>query len=93
MIKSYRDKDTERLMARQRIKTLPAELHRVALRRLVYLDAAVRINDLLVPPGNNLEKLRGSRKGQYSIRINRQWRICFVWHEGHAYEVEIIDYH
>jgi proteic killer suppression protein len=65
----------------------------VALRKLRMLDAAARLDDLRVPPGNRLERLRGDRAGQYSIRINDQWRICFRWHGGDAYEVEIVDYH
>jgi proteic killer suppression protein len=65
----------------------------VALRKLRMLDAAARLDDLRVPPGNRLERLRGDRAGQYSIRINDQWRICFRWHGGDVYEVEIVDYH
>ena len=68
-------------------------MHRVALRRLWQLDAADRLDDLRVPPGNRLEKLKGDRRGQYSIRINERWRICFRWHNGDAFDVEIVDYH
>ncbi len=93
MIKKFRDKDTERIFARQISKKFPANLLRVAWRKLAILDAAEKLDDLRVPPGNRLEKLSGDRTGQYSIRINDQWRICFQWREGNAYEVEIVDYH
>lgn len=72
---------------------MPPDLRRVALRKLVQLDAAVSLADLRVPPGNRLEKLSADRAGQYSIRINDQRRVCFVWRDGHAHEVEIVDYH
>ncbi|HEX5795650.1 MAG TPA: type II toxin-antitoxin system RelE/ParE family toxin [Geminicoccaceae bacterium] len=72
---------------------MPDEIQRVALRKLLQLDAASRLQTLRVPPGNRLEMLVGGRAGQHAIRINDQWRICFVWHEGDAYEVEIVDYH
>jgi proteic killer suppression protein len=75
------------------IKKLPANLQRVALRKLKMLHAATQLATLKVPPGNRLESLKGDRKGQYSIRINDQWRICFTWHEGNASDVEMIDYH
>ena len=65
----------------------------VARRRLRYLHATKRLEDLMIPPGNQLEALKGNRRGQHSIRINRQWRVCFVWRDGHAYDVEIVDYH
>lgn len=92
MIKSCRDRDTERLLAGNRVRRFRA-FERVAWRKLLLLDAATRLDDLRDPPGNRLEALRGDRAGQYSIRINDQWRICFVWDDGHAYEVEIVDYH
>jgi proteic killer suppression protein len=76
-----------------RNRKLPAPLHRIALRKLRYLDNAADIKDLQVPPGNRLEKLSGNRKGQYSIRINEQFRICFSWKNGDAYKVTIVDYH
>ncbi|MGI9307955.1 MAG: type II toxin-antitoxin system RelE/ParE family toxin [Gammaproteobacteria bacterium] len=76
-----------------RNRRLPTHLHRVAMRKLRYLDNAVDLNDLRIPPGNRLEKLSGDRKGQHSIRINDQYRICFSWKNGDAYHVEIIDYH
>ncbi len=72
---------------------MPTQILRPALRKLLILDAAESLEDLRIPPGNRLEKLKGDRKGQYSIRINDQWRICFVWLDGDAYEVEICDYH
>ena len=75
------------------MRRLPPDIQRVALRKLRQLDAAVDLADLRVPPGNRLERLVGSRAGQYSIRINDQWRICFRWHPGDAFEVEIADYH
>jgi toxin HigB-1 len=93
MIKSYRDKDTDRLFQRQPVRKLGTGVQRVALRKLRMLDAAMRLSDLRVPPGNRLERLRGDRTGQHSIRINDQWRVCFRWHEGDAYDVEIVDYH
>ena len=75
------------------MRSLGADLQRVALRKLRQLDAAVRLEDLRVPPGNQLEKLRGDRAGQHSIRINEQWRICFRWFGSDAHDVEIVDYH
>lgn len=92
MIKSFRSKETEQLHTRQRVKRLQA-VERVAQRRLRQLDIAVELRDLAPPAGNHLEALKGDRKGQYSIRISDQWRICFVWRDGDAYEVEIVDYH
>ena len=93
MIKSFRDADTERLFRRERLRRLPPQIFRSALRKLLMLDAAESLQDLRVPPGNRLEKLKGTRAGEYSIRINDQWRICFEWREGHAHTVEITDYH
>jgi proteic killer suppression protein len=93
MIKSFRSKETEKLFLRQRSLRFSADLHRCALRKLLLIDAAERLEDLRVPPGNRLERLTGNRQGQHSIRINDQWRICFRWSEGDAYEVEIADYH
>lgn len=93
MIRSFADSQTERLFERQRVRRLPANLQRVALRRLMYLDGADRLGDLRLPPGNRLEKLRGDRAGQHSIRINDQWRVCFRWRDGDAHDVEITDYH
>ncbi len=92
MIKTFRSKDTERLHQRERVLRFRS-FERVAQRKLRQLDAAVNLADLASPPGNRLEALRGERAGQHSIRINDQWRICFRWKEGNAYEVEIVDYH
>ena len=91
--KGDHDKDTEKLFRGQRSRRLPAGIQRVALRKLVQLNAAADLDFLLVPPGNRLEALKGDRQGQHSIRINDQWRICFVWRDGDAYDVEIVDYH
>lgn len=93
MIKSFRDRDTERVFERVPVKKWGPDVQRVALRKLRMLDAATTLEDLRVPPGNRLERLRGKRKGQHSIRINKQWRICFRWRAGDAYDVEIVDYH
>jgi proteic killer suppression protein len=93
VIKSFADRDTERLFSREPIRRLPADLLRTMLRKLVALDAAEALGDLRVPPGNRLEKLKGRRSGQYSIRINDQWRVCFGWKDGDAHDVEIVDYH
>ena len=93
MIKSFKDKETEKLFGRQRSRKLPGDIQRRAFRKLRMLDAAGRLDDLRVPPGNRLEQLSGDREGQHSIRINNQWRICFRWERGDAYEVEITDYH
>jgi proteic killer suppression protein len=93
VIRSFRDKDTERVFYRLPTRRFPATIIRAARRKLLILDAAESLADLRSPPGNRLEKLSGDRKGQHSIRINQRWRICFRWREGDAYEVEIIDYH
>lgn len=93
MIKDFATVDTERLFFGQRPRNLPNQIWRVATRKLLIMDGAESLQDLRVPPGNRLEKLKGDRSDQYSIRINDQWRICFVWLDGHAYEVEIVDYH
>ena len=93
MIQSFRDKETEKIFNRQFSAKLPKNIQGIARKKLVILDAAVDLNDLRVPPGNRLEALIGNRKGQHSIRINDQWRICFKWRNGSAYEVEITDYH
>ena len=92
MIRSFRSKETEELFHYRHSRRFQA-FERVALRKLLQLHAATELNVLASPPGNQLEVLGGDRKGQHSIRINDQWRICFVWREGHAYEVEIVDYH
>jgi len=93
MIKSFRCRETEKLFKREPVLKFSADMQRGALRRLMLLDAAERLEDLRKPPGNRLEKLFGNRQGQYSIRINDQWRICFRWQQGDAYDVEIVDYH
>ncbi len=93
MIRSFADRHTERLFGREAIRRFPADLLRSMLRKLVALDAADSLDDLRVPPGNRLEKLKGRRGGQYSIRVNDQWRVCFTWKDGDAHDVEIVDYH
>jgi toxin HigB-1 len=93
MIKSFADKEAERVWQRRRSKALPRWLQRAALRKLSQIHFAGELSDLRVPPGNRLEKLTGDRAGQHSIRINDHYRICFSWDEGDAYEVEILDYH
>ena len=93
MIKSFRNKETEKVYTREGSRKLPGDVQQVALRKLRMINNAKNINDLRVPPANRLEKLIGNRKGQYSIRINDQWRICFTWNSGDAHEVEIADYH
>ena len=93
MIKTFASKETEKLFLREASRTLPTDIQRKARLKLEILDAAEKIDDLKVPPGNRLEKLSGDRQGQHNIRINDQWRICFVWKAGDAYSVEIVDYH
>jgi proteic killer suppression protein len=93
MIKSFRDKETEKIFTRQFSSKLPQNIQLIARKKLVILDAAPELNDLRIPPGNQLEALKGDRKGQHSIRINNQWRICFKWSAEDAYNVEITDYH
>ncbi|WP_428103428.1 type II toxin-antitoxin system RelE/ParE family toxin [Candidatus Rariloculus sp.] len=93
MIQSYRDSDTRRVANRERCNKLPAGIQRRAQAKLMVLNNARDLNDLRVLPGNRLEALSGDRKGQHSIRINTQWRICFIWKRGNAYRVEIVDYH
>ena len=91
MIRS--DRDAELLFHRERVRGIPASVQRPALRKLTMLDAAIDLTDLRVPPGNRLERQAGDRAGQCSIRISDQWRVCFVWRDGDAYDVEITDYH
>lgn len=93
MIRSFKCKETEKIFHRQFVKKFPNDIQRVALRKLRMLNRAKTLRDLLVPPGNRFEALKGIRKGQHSIRINNQWRICFEWHENDARNVEIVDYH
>jgi len=93
VIKSFRDPDTQRAFERTRVRRWSVALQRAALGKLLILDAAEELGDLRVPPGNRLEKPSGDRAGQYSIRVNDQWRICFEWRRGDACEAEITDYH
>ena len=93
VIQSFGDADTERVWRRERVRRFGSDLQRMANRKLLIIDAAEKLNDLRVPPGNRLERLRGDRAGQYSIRINDQWRICFIWTPAGAADVEITDYH
>lgn len=93
MIKSFKCKETNKIFHRHFSKKLPTDIHKIALRKLRMLNRANILNDLKVPPGNRLELLHGDREGQYSIRINDQWRICFKWCDQDAYDVEIVDYH
>ena len=93
MIKSFKNKETEKVYTREGSSKLPRNIQQVALRKLRMINNAKNINDLRTPPANRLEKLKGDREGQLSIRINEQWRICFIWQEGEVYEIEITDYH
>ena len=93
MIHSFADRETERIFNRERSRRLPGDIQRRAHRKLLLVNAATELDQLRVPPGNRLEALHGDRAGQHSIRINDQWRICFRWYEGNAYDVEITDYH
>ena len=93
MIRSFRCQETEKVYRREVSRRLPQVIQRVAMRKLWMLDAATDLNALRVPPANHLEALHGNRKGQHSIRINQQWRVCFRWQDGDAYDVEIADYH
>jgi proteic killer suppression protein len=93
MIKSFKCKETAKLFNRSVSKKLPSDIQKGAYKKLLMLDASLDVDDLRIPPANRLEKLSGNRAGQYSIRINRQFRICFAWVDGDAYDVEIVDYH
>lgn len=94
MIKSFADQDTRLFWETGKaVKWPPANLHKVARRKLQMLDSAVRLEDLKIPPGNRLHRLEGDRRGQHAIRINDQFRVCFVWKDSDAYDVEITDYH
>jgi len=93
MIQSFKCKETEKLFNREYSRKLPSSIQRVAFRKLRMLHRSSSVEDLRVPPGNRLEVLEGKRKGQRSIRINEQWRICFIWKQGDAFNVEIVDYH
>jgi proteic killer suppression protein len=93
VIQSFRDRETEGIWNQVFSKKLPRDIQRIGLRKLFMLNRAINLYDLKIPPSNYLEKLKGKRKDQYSIRINKQWRICFDWKDGEAYNVEITDYH
>jgi len=93
MIQSFNDRETQRLWNNGFSRKLPQDIQRIAFRKLVMIHRSKDLNDLRVPPGNRLERLTGKREGQLSVRINDQWRTCFFWNDGHAYHVEIIDYH
>ncbi len=93
MIKSFKDDETHKIYVRERSRKLPPDIQQVALRKLRMINNAKSLADLRIPPANSLEKLSGNRAGQYSIRINNQWRICFIWKDGDATDVEITDYH
>ena len=93
MIKTFKDAETQKIYRRERSRKLPPDIQQIALRKLRMINNSININDLRVPPANRLEKLSGDREGQYSIRINDQWRICFEWQGSDAFRVEITDYH
>jgi proteic killer suppression protein len=93
VIRSFADKETERIWNGDLSRRIPNQIQALARRKLRMLNAAQRLDDLRIPPANRLEAMKGKRTGQYSIRINDQWRICFLWHEGQCDEVEIVDYH
>nr|VFJ66556.1 MAG: proteic killer suppression protein [Candidatus Kentron sp. FW] len=93
MIRSFRSSEAEKVFLRKHSQKLPPTIQRIAMRKLWILDAVTDLEELRAPPGNHMEALRGDRKGQYSLRINRQWRICFRWQSGDAHDVEITDYH
>ncbi len=93
MIKTFHSKETEKIWKGEFSKKLPSDIQNIARRKLRMLNNSSFLKDLTIPPSNMLEELKGNRKGQYSIRINKQWRICFEWENGHCYKVEITDYH
>jgi len=93
VIKSFKDSETEKIYIRERSRKLPSDIQQVALRKLRMINNAKTISDLRIPTANRLEKLMGNRLGQYSIRLNDQWRVCFIWKDGDAIDVEIADYH
>ncbi len=93
MIRIFRNRDTEAVFQGQFVKGLDNQIQQRAREKLKYLDSAADLRDLMIPPANQLEALKGDRAGQYSIRINKQWRLCFNWKDGDAFEVEIVDYH
>lgn len=93
MIKTFKCKETQKVYQREFSKKLPQDIQRAAYKKLLMIDASIDVSDLKIPPANRLEKLSGDREGQYSIRINKQYRICFIWDNGSAFDVEIVDYH
>lgn len=93
MIKSFKSKETEKIYQGRYSKRIPKDIQRLTARKLEMLAAASELKSLRIPPSNRLEKLKGDKAGQHSIRINDQWRICFIWKTGNVYEVEIVDYH
>ena len=93
MIQNFKDKEAQKVFERKHSRKLPLDIQQVALRKLRMLNRAESLQDLRVPPANRLERLVGDREGQYSIRVNDQWQICFVWQNGDALDVEIVDYH
>jgi proteic killer suppression protein len=93
MIRTFKDRETEKIFNREFSRKIPSDIQEIALRKLRMLNRSINLNDLKVPPANRLEKLKGNRAGQYSIRINDQWRICFEWHQNESFKVEIVDYH
>ena len=93
MTRNFKDKETQKIFERQRSRKLPSDIQQVALRKLRMLNRSQALQELRIPPANRLERLSGDRDGQYSIRINDQWRICFDWQDGDAMNVEIVDYH
>jgi toxin HigB-1 len=93
VIRTFKDEEARKIYQRQRSRKLPSDIQQVALRKLRMINNAINTNDLRVPPANRLEKLSGDREGQWSIRINDQWWVCFTWQGSDAYDVEIVDYH
>jgi proteic killer suppression protein len=93
MIRSFRCKETEKIFNRRYSRKLPHEIQDVAFRKLRMVHRSISLDDLRIPPANRLEALRGDRKGSWRIRVNDQYRVCFVWKDGHAFDVEIVDYH
>ena len=93
MIRTFNDREAEKIFNREFSRKIPSDIQEIALRKLRMLNRSMNLNDLKIPPANRLEKLKGSRAGQYSIRINDQWRICFEWHQNESFKVEIVDYH
>lgn len=93
MIKTFKCKETQKIFSREFSKKLPQDIQRSAYKKLLMMEASIDVDDLKIPPANRLEKLFGDREGQHSIRINRQYRICFIWENGFAFDVEMVDYH